>query len=334
MGKRFIRVLIVALVIAAAFLVYRWFFTAKETPGQLHGTGTIEITEVKLAFQVPGRIEAIAVDEGAVVKAGQALARIDAAELTQNAASGRAAVAALQARLLALQHGARPAEIAQARAALEAAEAEVTAARQNLRRIEPLAEQGVATPSQLDQARTAYDAALAQRDRFAETLRLVREGARREDIQAAQAELRRSQAALELAQARLAYATITAPVDGVILVRAAEPGEVVNAGTPVLVEGDLARPWLNVYISEDKVGRVRLGEKAAITVDSFPGRSFEARVAYVSDQAEFTPKNVQTKEERVKLVFRVKLEVANPDLTLKPGMPADAIIYTGQDGRG
>lgn len=332
MGKRLVRVLLLAAAVAAAFVVYRVFFVEREVPGELRGSGTIEITEIKLAFQVPGRLEAVTVDEGATVTAGQTLARVDAAELTQNIAANRAAVAALEARLLALKRGARPAEIAQAKAALAAAEAQETGAKQALERTDALAKQGIASPSQLDQARTAFDAAVAQRERAAETLRLVREGARREDVQAAQAQLRQAQAALDLAETRSAYAAITAPVDGVILVRAAEPGEIVNAGMPVLVEGDLARPWLNVYVSEEKIGQVRLGQRAAVSVDSFPGRTYDARVAYVSNQAEFTPKNVQTKEERVKLVFRVKLDVANPDLSLKPGMPADAVIFTGEHG--
>ena len=332
MTKRFVRVLLIAAVIAVGFLVYRWFFEDRETPGQLRGSGTVEITETRLAFQVPGRVDAVFVDEGFAVKRGQPLARLDSAELSVNLARAKESVAALQARLSAMVRGARPAEIAQAKAALDAALSQRTATKQQLDRVKALAAQGVASPSQLDQAQAAADGAIAQYARADETLRLVREGARREEIQAARAQLREARAVLDLAQTRTTYATITAPVDGVILVRSVEPGEIIGAGMPVLVEGDLSAPWLNVYVSEERIGRVKLGQKADVRVDSFPGRSFPAHVAYVSDQAEFTPKNVQTKEERVKLVFRVRLDVANPDLSLKPGMPADAFIFTGADG--
>lgn len=322
------RLVLLVSVLVAAFLAYELLFRERPAPGQLPGSGILEIKQVRLAFQVPGRIESIAVAEGDRVHRGQVLATIDSVELGLNQARAAASVTALEARVRALERGSRPAEKAQARAALEAANVQVETARRELTRIRTLATQGVVSPSQLDQATAAFELAVAQRDRAAETYRLVREGARREDIQAARAQLREAQAALQLAETRLAYAQITAPVDGVVLIRAAEPGETIAAGIPVLTVGNLDAPWLNLYVSEHRIGEVKLGQRADVMVDSFPNHRFAGHVAYISDQAEFTPKNVQTKEERVKLVFRVRLDVENPGRQLKPGMPADAIIYT------
>lgn len=153
---------------------------------------------------------------------------------------------------------------------------------------------------------------------------------RRQDLAAAQAQLVQAEAALRSAEIQLGYATITAPIDGIVLTKNVEGGEVVAAGAAVYTLVNPGDMWLRVFIPEDQIGRVRLGQPAQITVDTFAGRTFPAHVSEIRSQAEFTPGNVQTKEDRVKLVFGVKLQLDNRYGELKPGMPADATISVGQ----
>ena len=156
---------------------------------------------------------------------------------------------------------------------------------------------------------------------------------RRQDLAAAQAQLVQAEAALQSAEIQLGYATITAPIDGVVLTKNVEEGEVVAAGAAVYTLVNPGDMWLRVFIPEDQIGRVRPGQPAQITVDTFAGRRFPAHVSEIRSQAEFTPGNVQTKEDRVKLVFGVKLQLDNRYGELKPGMPADATIFVGQTAR-
>jgi membrane fusion protein YbhG len=156
---------------------------------------------------------------------------------------------------------------------------------------------------------------------------------RRQDLAAAQAQLVQAQAALRSAEIQLGYATVTSPINGIVLTKNVQEGEVVAAGAAVYTLVDPGDMWLRVFVPEDQIGRVRLGQPAQIAVDTFPGRTFPAHVSEIKSQAEFTPGNVQTKEDRVKLVFGVKLQLDNRYGELKPGMPADATIFVGQTAR-
>jgi len=171
---------------------------------------------------------------------------------------------------------------------------------------------------QIEQARAARDQAKAQYE-------LVKEGPRKEVKEQAQARLAQAQAALELARTRRAFATVYCPLDGIVLTKNAEPGEYVAAGTPVVTVGDLRNVWLRAYVEESEQGLVKVGQRATVTTDSYD-RPYEGRVSFIASEAEFTPKNVQTKKERTKLVYRIKIDVDNPDMELKRGMPADAAI--------
>ncbi len=151
--------------------------------------------------------------------------------------------------------------------------------------------------------------------------------AARSASEAADAQLRLAKAALETAEVRLNDTVLLAPLDGVVLRKIVEAGETVAAGVPVFVIGDLADPWIKVYVREDELGRVKLGQRATVTIDTYPGRTYTGKVVSISSEAEFTPKNVQTQEERVKLVFGVKVKVQNENNDLKPGMPADVRIF-------
>lgn len=190
--------------------------------------------------------------------------------------------------------------VSQGRASVQNAEAQVEKARSDYERYTKLFQDGVISPQQMISAKTAFEGAAAQ--------------------------LQMYRAALRTAQVRLGDSVIYAPINGVVLRKNVEEGETVSAGTPVFTIGDLANPWIKVYVKEDKLGFVKLGQKAEVSVDSFPGKKYEGEVTYVSSEAEFTPKNVQTQEERVKLVFGVKVKVKNQNNELKPGMPADVKI--------
>lgn len=149
----------------------------------------------------------------------------------------------------------------------------------------------------------------------------------------ADARVKDAGAGLALARTRLGYATLTSPLSGVVLAQSVENGETVVPGTPVVVVGDLQNVWLRAYIAETDLGRVKLGQSVRIATDAYPGKVYEGRVSLIAQQAEFTPKNVQTVKERVKLVYRIKVDIPNAGMELKPGMPADAEIVTAQGER-
>ncbi|MBZ5584582.1 MAG: efflux RND transporter periplasmic adaptor subunit, partial [Acidobacteriia bacterium] len=155
----------------------------------------------------------------------------------------------------------------------------------------------------------------------ANTLELKR---RQQELTARRAEIARARANLALIDSQLADTVAVSPVDGVTLVKAADVGEVLAAGTTVVTVGDIDHPWLRAYVNESDLGKVKIGSKARITTDSYPGKVYNGRVSFIASEAEFTPKQIQTQEERVKLVYRIKIEVDNPHQELKSNMPADA----------
>jgi HlyD family secretion protein len=157
-------------------------------------------------------------------------------------------------------------------------------------------------------------------------VRLLRAGPRPDAVAAARAQVAQAGAAITMARARLAEATIVAPIDGVVLRKNLEAGETANPGVSILTLLDTGNIWLRAFVPETEIGRVRVGQPATITVDAYPNRRFAGAISEIASEAEFTPKNVQTKKERVNLVFRVKIAAKNPDGVLKPGMPADAVL--------
>jgi HlyD family secretion protein len=299
----------------------------------------------------------------AVAAAESRLAQMEAAlafqresvegQIAQRRAEWKQAGAVLEEMLA----GSRRQEIEQARAAVTAAQTESENARRDGERAEGLYKTGDIATANWDKLKTRREAAEAALKQAQERLALVEEGPRQENIAAARAQVERAQAGLRLAeagrldlkrlerevgtrraevdQARAELAAIEAqlkdmvavsPIDGVVLVKAAEPGEVLAAGAPVVTIGDIDRPWVRAYITEKDLGRVKLGAEARVTTDSFPGKIYRGRVSFVASEAEFTPKQIQTPEERVKLVYRIKIDVENPQRELKSNMPADAEI--------
>ncbi len=385
---------------------------SNQANGPITASGFIEGEEVIMAPEVGGRIAEIAVERGDAVAAGQVLVRLDDAVLQSQRRQAEAGLAAARANLARVRAGARPEEIAAARAALAQAEAQrdgalramldaqdtisnpleleaqIDAARTNVRLNEQKVEMARATLAEMELRRAAAGelegdtrriwelqmqasrAALAQAQaeldgaraylnvllatranpltleaqlhaaeaqyRLAEAQVAVAQaaldelvaGPTAEQIAMAEAQVRQAEAAVRLVDAQIAQLTLTAPMDGIVTTRSAQVGETATAGMPLLTIANLDEVTLVIYVPESRVGQVRLEQEVEVRVDSFPGRVFAGQVANIAGEAEFTPRNVQTQEERVNLVFAVKVRIPNADHALKPGMPADAVIAT------
>ena len=279
------------------------------------------------------------------------------ATLAADVEQRRADLASQEARLAELKNGSRPQEKQEAKAAVDNAAAELERASRDWERAQTLHKDDDISTAQFDQYRNRFESAGAVLKQARERADLVLAGPRREQIEAAAGQVERARGSLKMAEANSlelkrreqelvsrradierAKATIAlidsqladtlaySPVDGTVLIKAADVGEVLAPGTTVVTLGDIAHPWLRGYINQTDLGRVKLGGKAKVTTDSYPGKVYAGRVSFIASEAEFTPKQIQTQEERVKLVYRVKIELDNPNQELKSNMPADAEI--------
>lgn len=324
--KRILPVVVVLLVAAAS--VYLFVFRRAAGAAERPVSGTVEATEADLGFQVPGRIAFVRAHEGDRVKAGDTLAVLDRTDLAARQAQARAALSAARAVLTELERGSRREELAQARDADSAAAARLADAQRDFDRAQTLFKGGAVSREAFDKASLALDVARSARSQAGQQLALVRAGPRPEKIAAQRAVVRQAEAAVQQADAAMDNGVIRAPFDGVVTVRDREPGETVGAGTPVLTVMNLRDRWVRIYVREDRIAAVRLGEPASISTDTYAGKTYPGAVSFISSQAEFTPRNVQTTDERVKLVYAVKVRVTGDTATydLKPGMPADVAL--------
>lgn len=326
MRKRYLAAAALIVAIAAVALWRAAPWAPEADAGQVIASGTVDATEVAISFRVPGVLRERSVDEGSTVRAGDMLAALDARETSARLRQAQAAEDSARARVFDMEQGYRPQEIAEARAQVEQARANLANLQDEARRSDTLFDGGAVTRQRRDRDRTAASVALEQHRAAGERLKLLQSGYRRQTVNAARAQLKEAQAAVESARVTLEDLQVRSPIDGVVTRKHAEPGETLAAGRPVVTVTDISKPWVRVYISEREIGKVALGAPARIKIDTFPDREFEGRVSYVAAQAEFTPKNVQTQEERVKLVFAVNVTARNADGVLKPGMPADVYI--------
>ena len=317
---------LLALSLLPLLTAFRWPWQAAGDPERIELSGTVEAREVDLAFQVSGRIAGLAVDEGDAVKAEQPVATLDASDYELALRTAIAQMEAARAALAVLQAGTRAQELRVAEAKLAQAQADLDYARGEFKRVAELIPRKLAAENQLDLARQRQNVALAGVEQARQNLALLREGPRREEIDRATAELRARQAAVETARRQLDYTQARSPVAGVVAVRLAEVGEIVSSGKPVLRIAELGRPWVRAYLNETDLPRVRLGQPAEVRVDGLPDKVLAGRLAFISPDAEFTPKTVETRALRVDLVYRVKIEVDNPDGALKLGQPADVLL--------
>jgi HlyD family secretion protein len=265
-----------------------------------------------------------------------------------------------EVHLQELKNGSRPQEIREAKAAVEAAQSENDRAKKDWDRAQTLFKNDDISASQFDQFRTRAESAAAALRQAQERSSMVTAGPRTETIDAAntqvararaglaanaanqlettlrkdeitarEADIEREKAQLALIDSQLADTIAIAPISGVVLVKSVDVGEIVSPGTSIVTVGDIDHPWLRAYINEKDMGRTKIGASATVTTDSFPGKKYTGRVSYIASQAEFTPKQIQTSEERVKLVYRIKIELENSAHELKSNMPADALIQAG-----
>jgi HlyD family secretion protein len=300
-------------------------------------SGHVEATEVQVAPEVGGRLVELRADEGTRVHAGDVVARLDRRDTELKIAGARAEREAAAAQLRLLQAGARPEDIRQAEAQVDvgaaevaAAEAEVKSAAMDLTRFEQLLAANAGSEKQRDDAKARVDVgrervrAANERVRAArETVAKLRAGARREELDAAQARVAAAEAQIAVLEKALEDADVIAPVAGTVTEKLADMGELAMPRTPILVVTDLDNAWANLFVPEPLIPRIRLGQPATVFTDA-GGPGIAGKVTYVSPRAEFTPRNVQTADERSRLIYRIKVSVDNRDGVLKPGMPVDA----------
>jgi HlyD family secretion protein len=303
----------------------------------LRVSGHVEATEVHVASEVGGRVLELRLEEGDRVNRGDVVAMLDTRDTELQIQRGRADRATAVAQLRLLEAGSRVEDIRQAEAQVDAAEADVTAieadlkaAQLDLDRFEALLKADAGSRKQRDDAKARVDVARERQRGATERVRAAREvverlkrGARPEEIEAARTRVAAADAQIALLEKTLADARILAPVSGVVTQKLVDVGEIVMRGTPIVVVTDLDNAWANVFVPEPMVPRVKLGQAAKVVTDA-GGEGLPGKVTFVSPKAEFTPRNVQTAEERSKLVYRIKVTVDNRAGILKPGMPVDA----------
>jgi HlyD family secretion protein len=327
MMKRIIPIVILLAVAVAVGVYYYPRLTEKRASDhEIVISGNIEAHESLVGFKVPGRIVELPVEEGQQVAQDALLARLDDADYKQRVRIDEATVRVRESNLALTLAGTREQETRAAQQTMIDAEADLEEKKLDNERAQQLFAKDEISAQERDQAATALKRAeaiyKAAQQRYNEAV----EGSRKEDITIARANLNEANAALGLSQVNLGYTILRAPSAGVVTVRQAELGEVVAPGTPVVTLADLDHIWLRAYIAETDLGRIAWGQDATITTDTYPGKQYHGRISFISSDAEFTPKSVQTYKERVTLVYRIKIDIDNPNHELKPGMPADARI--------
>ena len=292
----------------------------------IEASGTIEGTSVQVSSRSSGEILHLDASEGTRVKRGDLLAVIDHSVLDIQLGQAASGVDLARAQLDLLTNGARGEDLAQAKEALNQANETLRSAQEDFQRMESLFGSGAATKKQRDDAQTRHANAVAQANAADQALKKLQNFARPEDVKAALARVDQAAYAVRLLEKSIRDCTVRAPADGVVTERFVEEGELAAPGTGLFVITNLDRMKLTIYVPETDLGNIRLGERANISIDSNPGARYPGTVTWISPVAEFTPRDIQTKDERVKLVYAVRIEIANPSGIFKPGMPADATL--------
>ncbi len=293
---------------------------------QINASGTIESVNVTVSSKASGQIKRLLVDEGDRVKKGDLLVEIDHDLLDIQIQQAEANVDFANAQLRLLQSGSRLEDIKQTEDILKQSKINLDQAKIDKDRMESLFAANSVTKKQLEDAEAKYNLNLSQYNSSKENLQKIRNLARPQEIDQSKANLRKNIAALELLKQNLEDCKVLAPVDGIISKKYVEAGEIVNQNSSLLKLSNLETVDLMIYVNEEELGKVKLGQKADISTDTYKDKVYNGKIIFISPEAEFTPKNIQTQDERTKLVFGVKIEIPNPQFELKPGMPADAKI--------
>ena len=328
-------IVMIVLLAAVAACWYGWQHWRPQ--GQDAGVfyGNIDVRQVSLAFEGSGRVAQVDAEEGDRVQSGQVLAVLDTRTLALQADQAAAQLRVQEENLRRLKNGARPAEIAQARSRLAAAQADAQRARREQARLERIAtaSAGAVSVQDVDRARSAARVAQAAVKERRDALALVQEGARREEIDAADAQVAAARAQLALLRHQLDQGELRAPVASVVRSRLLEPGDMASPQRPVLALAVTSPKWARIYVDESSLGQVKPGQTAQLSVDSMPGRTLAGRVGYISSVAEFTPKSVQTEVLRTSLVYEVRVLVDDPDDVLRLGQPVTVRLESGTADR-
>ncbi len=296
-------------------------------PNLIEASGNIEATNVIVSSKVNGEIKKILYDEGQFVNEGDTVMSIDHETLQLQLDQAEASEQVAQAQLNLLRKGARKEDISQAEEAVKQAQVNYDLAKKDKERMENLYQSNSVSQNQYDNANAKFELAQAQLKSANENFSKLKNFARPEEIQQAEANLNRQKAAVKLLKKSINDSYVQSPINGVIVDKFFEKGETVTQMSSLFKVSDLRTVDLVIYVSEEELGRVKLGQKADVSVDAYPDKNYTGKVIYISPEAEFTPKNIQTKDERTKLVFAVKIRIDNPKYELKPGMPADASIH-------
>lgn len=326
MKRRIPILIVVAALIAAGFYFYPRFTKDSKPRTELVLSGNIEAHESLVSFKVQGRIVELPVEEGQSVEKDALLARLDDADYKQRVRIDEASVRVRQSNLALTLAGTREQEIKAAQQNMLDAQADMQQKKLDYDRAQRLFGEDAASAQDRDMADTALKRSQAAFQAAQQKYNEAVEGSRKEEIEIAQANLKEAHANLGMSRVNLDYTVLRAPTAGVITVRQAELGEVVVPGTPVVTLADLDHIWLRAYIAESDLGRIRWGQNTTVTTDTYPSKQYHGRISFIASDAEFTPKSVQTYKERVTLVYRIKIDIDNPNHELKPGMPADAHI--------
>jgi HlyD family secretion protein len=325
--KRLVLILaVLAVAVLAAVHFYPVWLARRSAPNVLKLSGNIEAHESLVSFKVTGRIIELPVDEGMTLKTGDLIGRLDSADYRQQVDIDSATTRVRNRQLALGLAGSRVQDIEAARQSIIDAQADLDQKKKDYARYEALYQKGEIAGQTRDAAATAVTRAEATLNRNNDIYSELVEGTRKEELAVDRSMVREAQRELDMAHIRLGYTILRAPFTGVVLVREAELGEVVSPGTPIITLADLHNIWLRVYVPETDLGEICWGQPADIRTDTYPGKVYHGRIAVISSEAEFTPKSVQTEEERVTLVYEVRIDVENPNEELKPGMPADAYI--------
>ena len=330
MKKSVVAAVVVAILLAAG-LVF-WFTRSGKEQDAIILHGNVDIRQVSLAFDGSSRVIQMAVEEGDAVRAGQVIARLDTVSLGLQARNAEAQVAAMRENLLKLRNGTRPEDIAQARARLASAQATARRAADDYQRAQTVSAstdgRGVSA-QELDQARNASQVAKAQFKEAEAALRLALRGPRSEDIAAAEAQVKSAEAQLALLKHQIDQGALKAPSDAVVRSRLLEVGDMAAPQKPVYELALTSPKWIRVYVEEADLGRVRMGQRAAVTSDSFPDQPVAGTIGYISSVAEFTPKSVETESLRTALVYEVRVRVDDRQGRLRLGQPVTVRIDAG-----
>jgi HlyD family secretion protein len=319
-GKNILPIVVIALAViisALYFEVFRYLGVDKST---FNGSGTIEVTELEISTKIAGRVISLPVDEGQVVRKGDLVVNLSYEELSAQRSSAMANLS------YAEQNLARKRQLFKKRvipddeqsAQLASAMATLSTAEKNVKRMRQLFKKGVISDREMESAETAYAVSKSNVDLVSATIERA--------LESAETAYRVSKSSVDFVSATIGNAVISSPIDGIVLQKNIEIGEMAFPGAAIITLADLKKPWIKIYVDEKKLGFVRIGQKAYVKVDSFPDRKFPGEVVSISNKAEFTPRTIQTKDERVKLMYAVKISVENPEMELKPGMPADATV--------